>query len=83
MYSVPVHVWVPFATINFGGNAELWLQNYEAHHFIACYCSPSDTCDSSRWREVNMKALWKTYNGGRKVTVLQPQPRYCNWAIMI
>jgi hypothetical protein len=34
MYNVPIHVWVPFATINFRGNAELWLQNYEAQHSI-------------------------------------------------
>jgi hypothetical protein len=34
MYSIPVHVWVPFATINFRGNAELWLQTYEAQHSI-------------------------------------------------
>jgi hypothetical protein len=30
MFNVYVHVWVPFATINFKGNAELWLQTYEA-----------------------------------------------------
>jgi hypothetical protein len=34
MFNVPVHVWVPFATINFRGNAELWLQTYEAQHSI-------------------------------------------------
>ncbi|CAN6292538.1 unnamed protein product [Urochloa humidicola] len=34
MYRVPVHNWVPFATINFRGNAELWLQSYEAQHTI-------------------------------------------------
>jgi hypothetical protein len=34
MYNVPVHVWVSFATINFRGNTELWLQTYEAQHSI-------------------------------------------------
>ncbi|CAN6380732.1 unnamed protein product [Urochloa humidicola] len=34
MYDVPVHMWVSFATINFKGNAELWLQSYEAQHSI-------------------------------------------------
>lgn len=34
MFNVPVHVWVPFDTINFRGNAELWLQTYEAQHCI-------------------------------------------------
>lgn len=34
MFHFPVHVWVPFATINFKGNAELWLQTYEAKHSI-------------------------------------------------
>ncbi|CAN6236915.1 unnamed protein product [Urochloa humidicola] len=34
MYGVPVHMWVSFATINFRGNAELWLQSYEAQHNI-------------------------------------------------
>lgn len=34
MFNVPVHVWVLFATINFRGNAELWLQTYEAQHSI-------------------------------------------------
>ncbi|CAN6284989.1 unnamed protein product [Urochloa humidicola] len=34
MYNVPVHLWFSFATINFKGNAELWLQTYEAQHSI-------------------------------------------------
>lgn len=34
MYNVHVHVWVPFATINFKGTASLWLQTYEAQHRI-------------------------------------------------
>jgi hypothetical protein len=34
MFNVPVHFWVPFSTINFRGNAELWLQTYEAQHSI-------------------------------------------------
>jgi hypothetical protein len=37
MYNLPVHVWVPFATINFRGNAELWLQTYEAQHAISSW----------------------------------------------
>jgi len=34
MYNVPVHLWVPFSTLNFKGNASLWLQTYEAQHTI-------------------------------------------------
>jgi hypothetical protein len=34
MYSVPVHMWVPFATMNFRKNAALWVQTYEAQHNI-------------------------------------------------
>ncbi|CAN6299958.1 unnamed protein product [Urochloa humidicola] len=34
MYNIPVHLWVSYATINFKGNAELWLQSYEAQHSI-------------------------------------------------
>jgi hypothetical protein len=34
MYAVPVHPWAPFATINFSGNAALWLQTYEAQHSV-------------------------------------------------
>ncbi|CAN6360906.1 unnamed protein product [Urochloa humidicola] len=34
MYRVPVTLWVSFATINFRGNAELWLQSYEAQHSV-------------------------------------------------
>jgi hypothetical protein len=30
MFNVHVHVWVPFSTINFEGNAELRLHTYEA-----------------------------------------------------
>jgi hypothetical protein len=37
MYSVPTHVWVPFASINFRGTAELWLQAYEAQHTIGSW----------------------------------------------
>jgi hypothetical protein len=37
MYSVPPHVWVSFATINFKGNAELWSQTYEAQHTIGSW----------------------------------------------
>jgi hypothetical protein len=37
MYNVPVHVWVPFATINFRGNAELWFQSYEEHHSVGTW----------------------------------------------
>jgi hypothetical protein len=37
MYNVPVEVWVSFATINFKGNAELWLQSYEAQHSIGSW----------------------------------------------
>lgn len=37
MFNVPVHVWVPFATINFKGNAELWLQTYESQHSIGSW----------------------------------------------
>jgi hypothetical protein len=37
MYNVPVHVWVPFATINFRGNAELWFQSYEAQHSVGTW----------------------------------------------
>jgi hypothetical protein len=37
MYNVPAHVWVYFATINFKGNAELWLQTYEAQHTISSW----------------------------------------------
>jgi hypothetical protein len=34
MYNLPVHLWVPFATLNFENNASLWLQTYEAQHTI-------------------------------------------------
>jgi hypothetical protein len=34
MFQVPVHHWATYATINFKGNAELWLQTYEAQHSI-------------------------------------------------
>jgi hypothetical protein len=34
LYNIPFHLWVPFATINFKGNAEFWLQSYEASHTI-------------------------------------------------
>ncbi|RLN34410.1 uncharacterized protein C2845_PM03G18270 [Panicum miliaceum] len=34
MYSVPTHLWAPFATINFTSTAALWLQSYEAQHNI-------------------------------------------------
>jgi hypothetical protein len=37
MYNVPVHVWSPFATINFRGNAELWFQSYEAQHTVGTW----------------------------------------------
>jgi hypothetical protein len=29
MYNLHVHLWVPFATLNFESNASLWLQTYE------------------------------------------------------
>jgi hypothetical protein len=32
-----MNVWVSFATINFRGNAELWLQSYEAQHTIGSW----------------------------------------------
>lgn len=34
MCNVPVQFWVPLATINLQGTAELWLQTYEAQHSI-------------------------------------------------
>ncbi|CAO2189278.1 unnamed protein product [Urochloa humidicola] len=34
VYRVPVSLWVSFATINFRGNAELWMQSYEAQYSI-------------------------------------------------
>jgi hypothetical protein len=34
MYNLRVHLWVPFATLNFESNASLWLQTYEAQHTI-------------------------------------------------
>jgi hypothetical protein len=34
MFKVPVHHWATYAAINFKGNAELWLQIYEAQHSI-------------------------------------------------
>jgi hypothetical protein len=34
VYDVPVHLWVHFATVNFKGNAALWLLTYEAQHNI-------------------------------------------------
>jgi hypothetical protein len=34
MFQVPGHHWATYATINFKGNAELWLQTYEAQHSI-------------------------------------------------
>jgi hypothetical protein len=37
MYNVPVNVWVPFATINFRGNAELWFQSYKAQHSVGTW----------------------------------------------
>jgi hypothetical protein len=37
MYNIPVHVWVPFASINFRSNAELWLQTYEPQHTIGSW----------------------------------------------
>jgi hypothetical protein len=37
MYNVLMNVWVSFATINFRGNAELWLQSDEAQHTISSW----------------------------------------------
>jgi hypothetical protein len=34
MYEIPAHLWVHFATVNFKGNAALWLLTYEAQHEI-------------------------------------------------
>lgn len=34
MFNVPVHVWVPFALMNFSSNAAFWLHKYEAQHSI-------------------------------------------------
>ncbi|CAN6212014.1 unnamed protein product [Urochloa humidicola] len=34
LYHLPVNLWVPFATMNFKGNAALWLQTYEAQHSV-------------------------------------------------
>lgn len=34
MFKVPVHLWVPMATLNFDGNAALWLQAHEAQYVI-------------------------------------------------
>jgi hypothetical protein len=34
MFNVPVHHWVPFATIHFKDIAALWLQTYEAQHRV-------------------------------------------------
>ena len=37
MYSVPVHLWVPFATLNFSDNAALWLQTYETQYGVSSW----------------------------------------------
>lgn len=34
MFHIPLHLWAPFATINFNDNAALWLQSYEAQHCV-------------------------------------------------
>jgi len=34
MYNVPSHLWASFAMLHFKGNAELWLQTYEAQHSV-------------------------------------------------
>lgn len=34
MYNVMPHLWVDFATMHFQGNAQFWLQTYEAMHSI-------------------------------------------------
>ncbi|CAN6241659.1 unnamed protein product [Urochloa humidicola] len=34
MFRVPVHLWAPYATINFRDNAAQWLLSYEAQHPI-------------------------------------------------
>ncbi|CAO2206554.1 unnamed protein product [Urochloa humidicola] len=34
MFRVPIHLWAPYATINFRDNAAQWLLSYEAQHTI-------------------------------------------------
>lgn len=34
MYHAPIHLWVPLATLNFRGNASMWLQTCEAQHRV-------------------------------------------------
>jgi hypothetical protein len=34
LFRVPIHLWAPYATINFDDKAALWLQTYEAQHNV-------------------------------------------------
>jgi hypothetical protein len=34
LFRVPIHLWAPYATINFDDNAALWLKTYEAQHNV-------------------------------------------------
>jgi hypothetical protein len=53
MYNVLVHVWVPFAAINFRGNAELWLQAYEAQHTIGTWAELCVAIDQKFGRDLH------------------------------
>lgn len=52
MYQVPVHLWIPMATINFYGNASLWLQTYEAQHNIDSWPELCAAVESKFGREL-------------------------------
>lgn len=52
LYNLPVNVWVPFATMNFRGNAALWLQTYEAQHSVESWLELYVAVDQKFGREL-------------------------------
>ena len=52
MYHVPSHLWASFATLHFKGNAELWLQTYEAQHDIESWVELTVAVDTKFSRDL-------------------------------
>ncbi|KAG2647139.1 hypothetical protein PVAP13_2KG562900 [Panicum virgatum] len=52
MFNVPSHLWANFATLHFKGNAELWLQTYEAQHDIDSWIELTIAVDTKFSRDM-------------------------------
>jgi len=76
MYSVPAHLWAPFATINFVNPGAMWLQSYEAQHSIGSWPELCVAVDQKYGRDLYQNHMRELLSIQQTSTVLEYAERF-------